>query len=254
MAIEVVRKPANHQNHSTDIEREREFVLIMDRHEYKRQNEQREARKQEKLLEKANSEKVWYQRRPKWWRVPSDRFSFFVAAFTGALAFFSVWQLIVIRGQLDAMERDQQPYVGIGDKINHPSFEPVVGSKGEIIWPWYVTNFGKGEARELTVDAFIRIGGPGQPFKRTPRQTGPGWMGELAAGRSDNGIVKTEAIYDAIDFKRVDGTDFAIAMLLEIQYLGLGDKRFEKSVCISKFALGGMGIDDPERCKKFKQQ
>jgi len=60
----------------------------MDRHEYKRQNEERAARLKAKIFEKMNDEKVWYLRRPTWWDIPSDRFSFLVASFTGALAFF----------------------------------------------------------------------------------------------------------------------------------------------------------------------
>jgi hypothetical protein len=226
----------------------------MDRHEYKRQNEEREARIKAKILESSNTEKVWYRRRPKWWDIPSDRFGFLVAAFTGVLAFFSIWQLSVIRGQLDAMERDQQPYVWIGDTFTYPHFTPSAGSKGGIIWAWNVTNFGKGEARDLTVDAFLRIGGRGQPFKRSPNQNGAGWMGELPAGRSDNGIVQTEPIYIPADFNRMDATDFAISLLLEMQYLGLNNKRIKKSVCLSKFAAGGMGIADPEDCEKYKEK
>lgn len=154
----------------------------MDRHEYKRQNEERAARIKAKIFEKVNAEKVWYRRRPKWWHNPGDRFSFFVASATVALAFFSIWQLMVMRGQLDAMERDQHPYVSIGDKLPPPRFEIVFRDKGIIEWAWNITNFGKGEARETTVDAFLKIGDG--PFKRTPDSNGAGWMGEIPSGKA----------------------------------------------------------------------
>ena len=148
---------------------------IMDRHEYKRQNAKRQARIKAKIIEEAEAKKSWHQRRPKWWKAPSDKFSFIVAVATSALAFFAVWQLMVMRGQLDAMERDQQPYIWIGDILPHPQFVPLIGEKGAIEWAWNVTNFGKGEARDTTIDAFIRIEKDGI-FKRGPCEQLPvGW-------------------------------------------------------------------------------
>jgi hypothetical protein len=223
----------------------------MDRHEYKRQNEERAARVKAKQLEEAEAKnKGW---RPSWWEPPSDRFSFFVAAFTGALAFFSVWQLIVIHGQLDAMERDQQPLISPGDQNIPPDFTPVIGDKGAIGWAWNVTNFGKGEARDVTVDAFIRIGESGL-FKRSPGQTQAGWMGEMPAGRTNNGLVKTEPIYTKTDFGRLTDTNFAFGLLLEIQYFGLNGEKFMRARCVARFSGGGMGIADPEDCKKHKEK
>jgi hypothetical protein len=220
----------------------------MNRHEYKRQNEQREARIQAKKLEKSNAEKRWFQRRPKWWSVPSDRFSFFVAAFTGLLATVSIWQLLVIRGQLDAMERDQQPYLSIGDKVIQPRID-----NGRIIWAWNVTNFGKGEAKDVSVDAFLRIGVNGL-FERSPKQPGPGWMGDIAAGRTNNGLVSTDPIYSSGDFDNLNETNFAFGLLLKIQYFGLNKEKFRRSICISRFSGGGMGIDDPQRCESQKKE
>jgi hypothetical protein len=228
-------------------------MAIIDRHEYKRQNENRAARVKAKQLEEIDAEKAWYERRPRWWNDPSDRFAFFVAAFTGALAFFSVWQLIVISGQLDAMERDQQPNLSNGDKFIPPDFRPVVGDKGEIFWSWEITNFGKGEANDVTVDAFIRVG-KDSPFKRSPDQPREGWMGDMPAGRTNNGLVRTEPIYTAADFNRLKQTNFAFGILLEIRYLGLNKKKFSRLVCLSRFSGGGLGIDDPRRCQSQKEK
>jgi len=158
-----------------------------------------------------------------------------------------------MRGQLDAMERDEQPNLSIGDKINAPDFTAVVGDKGQIGWAWNVTNFGKGEAKDVTVDAFIRIGESGL-FKRSPRQAGVGWMGDIPAGRTNNGLVKTEPVYSKSDFSRLNDTNFAFGLFLEIQYFGLNNKRFTRSICLSRFNGGGIGIDDPERCKNFKEK
>jgi hypothetical protein len=223
----------------------------MDRLEYKRQNEQREARAKAKSLEEMEARKDWYQRRPAWWKTPSDRFGFCVAFFTAALALFSIWQLTVMRGQLNAMERDQQPYIWIGDKLPRPEFLPSIGTKGEIIWSWNFTNFGKGPAKDLTIDAFLKLGNG--PFKRSPNRTGPGWIGEVPAGRTGNGTVTAELVEQA-EFNRLNATDFAIGMMLEFQYFGLNNEKIRGAVCVSKFASGAVGIADPEDCKKSKEK
>jgi hypothetical protein len=158
-----------------------------------------------------------------------------------------------MRSQLNAMERDQQPYISIGDKLPHPQFVTLIGEKGAIEWAWNITNFGKGEAIDATVDAFIRIEKDGV-FKRGPERTGPGWMGEIPAGRTNNGLVTTEPVYSKADFNRLNASDFALSLLLEIQYFGLNNTKIRKTVCISKFALGGMGIADPEECKRSKEK
>jgi hypothetical protein len=224
----------------------------MDRLEYKRQNEQREARAKAKFLEEIESQKEWYQRRPAWWKTPSDKFSFFVAFFTAALALFAIWQLTVMRGQLNAMERDQQPHIWVGDKLPRPEFLPAFGTKGMIAWPWNFTNFGKGPAKNLTIDAFLKIGDG--PFKRTPDRTAPGWVGEIPPGRTGNGMVSTEPVYEQAEFNRLNASDFAIRLLLEFQYFGLNNEKIGGAVCMSKFATGAVGIADPGDCKKSREK
>jgi hypothetical protein len=79
-------------------------------------------------------------------------------------------------------------------------------------------------------------------------------MGEIPAGRTNNGLVTTEPVYSKADFNRLNASDFALSLLLEIQYFGLNNTKIRKTVCISKFALGGMGIADPEECKRSKEK
>jgi hypothetical protein len=70
----------------------------MERHEYKRQNQERDSKRQQKLAEERCTDRRWWQWRPRWWSVPSDRFSFFVAFFTGVLAIVSYFQLSALSG------------------------------------------------------------------------------------------------------------------------------------------------------------
>jgi hypothetical protein len=148
-----------------------------------------------------------------------------------------------MRGQLNAMERDQQPYIWTGDKLPRPEFHPSAGTKGTIIWTWNFTNFGKGTAKNVTIDAFLKIGDG--PFKRSPNRTAPGWVGEIPAGRTGNGAVSTEPIYEQAEFNKLSATDFAMGLLLEIQYLGLNNEKFRGAVCMSKFATGAVASLTP---------
>ena len=87
----------------------------MDRHEYRRQNERRDACRDKKLAEESHATKRWWQWRPTWWNIPSDRFAFFVAVFTGVLALVAIWQWSAMR-QADQTTREsfsavQRPFI-----------------------------------------------------------------------------------------------------------------------------------------------
>jgi hypothetical protein len=60
----------------------------MDKEEYKRQNEERDTKKKTKSFRER-----WFG----WWKTPSDRFAFFIALFTLALAVESYFQLDAMR-------------------------------------------------------------------------------------------------------------------------------------------------------------
>jgi hypothetical protein len=224
----------------------------MDRHEYKRQNEERTAHVKIKHLEKVNAEKAWYQRRPKWWNNPSDRFSFAVAAFTGALAFISVWQLSAMRGQLDAMERDQQPYIWISDNIPQPIFQITGGSKGRVMWPFNIANLGKGAAKKVIIDSYLKVGN--EPFRRDARDDLGGFIDEIPGGKPANSVVIGRGSYEQSEFNKINATDFGISILLEFAYTGLNESKIVGAVCMSKLANGMMAMTDTNVCKKQKEK
>src|ERR1700693_5779876 len=68
-------------------------------------------------------------------------------------------QVGVMQGQLDAMEREQQPFVWITDNLQAPQCRVgASGTLGQIAWRYEFTNFGRSYARNLMVDQFIRVG------------------------------------------------------------------------------------------------
>jgi hypothetical protein len=68
----------------------------MNKDEYKRQNEKRDAAREDKFKWK------W---RPAWWKVPSDRFALFVVLFTLALVVVGSLQWQLMRSQLGELRR-----------------------------------------------------------------------------------------------------------------------------------------------------
>jgi hypothetical protein len=97
----------------------------MNKEEYKRQTERRNER-----LQAIESERSWrgkFRGWFKWWWTPSDRFAFFIALFTAALALVAYFQLSAMRStdeaihrQLSAIEADERPWMKV-EKI-----EPLV--------------------------------------------------------------------------------------------------------------------------------
>jgi hypothetical protein len=75
----------------------------MNLEEYRRLKETRAAQQRAKLAPLS----FW----KKWTSAPSDRIALIGACSTAALALFALWQLVVLRGQLSAMENDQRPWV-----------------------------------------------------------------------------------------------------------------------------------------------
>jgi hypothetical protein len=70
----------------------------MNRDEYQRKNQERDANRKKVI--------AWtrfWEWRPTWWKIPAERFSFFVAAFTGVLAVVGGYQLSALRQQITEM-------------------------------------------------------------------------------------------------------------------------------------------------------
>ena len=131
--------------------------MIMDRHEYKTQNEERDSNRKQKFFWKH-----FWKWRPVWWETPADKFSFFVAVFTAALAFVALWQLSAMEGQLAEMALDQRPWI-------HFEGLPQIVSPLELSSPrvasmnvtYTVKNSGKNPARRVRIiDDLIPLASP----------------------------------------------------------------------------------------------
>jgi hypothetical protein len=78
----------------------------MDRQEYKTQNSKRDSERQARIEKEANTVNWlhFWRWRPTWWNVPSEKFAFLVALFTGVLAVVAYKQLTATQGQLTEMQ------------------------------------------------------------------------------------------------------------------------------------------------------
>jgi hypothetical protein len=178
-----------------------------------------------------------------------------VAYLTGGLVFVGIitaiifgWQLHVMQGQLDAMERDQTPFMGLTDNLDPPHFRNGGDGTGQIIWSWKYTNFGRGVAYKVTFDEFIKVGDG--PYRRPFGWKKTAFGGDMPPGKvnfssaiSDPGIQQSE--YD-----RLMGIDNSIGVLIEFEYLDGGGQSHREFLCISHLALGATAFLNPADCKK----
>ena len=135
----------------------------MDRHEYRRQNERRDACRDKKLAEESHATKRWWQLRPTWWNIPSDRFAFFVAVFTGVLALVAIWQWSAMR-QADQTTREsfsavQRPFItAIGLNFSQQGY----GASTPQYWLFQTVleNSGNTPTKNMTVTLFVSFDTP----------------------------------------------------------------------------------------------
>ena len=158
-------------------------------------------------------------------------------------------QLKIMQGQLDAMERDQAPYVSVSDKWETPTFKSDDGKIGRVAWNWRYSNYGKGRAIGLQTSMFMRI--DGQPFKRSAGDTGAAFVGDLPIGKEYTATARSELI-SAADYQKLLSRNFGITLLIEFTYFD-GGKEIETAACGSRLVNGSIGIIEPKQCQKYKQ-
>lgn len=132
----------------------------------------------------------------------------------------------IMQGQLDAMEREQQARMSIIEPFKIPEFwQKPDQSKGTILWTFNITNSGKAEAKNLTVDTYMKI----------------------EDGRFTIG---SEPAFDSQQFERLKKTDFGIWALIVFSYLDIFNKPHEVAVCTALLTTGAIAAANGEECKK----
>jgi hypothetical protein len=79
---------------------------------------------------------------------------------TAALALVAVWQLLVLRGQLDAMENDQRPWVYTTTPVTMITPLHFDEKGGHVVVQFTLKNVGKTPARFSRIDGHIFSRGP----------------------------------------------------------------------------------------------
>lgn len=160
-------------------------------------------------------------------------------------------QVGILKGQLDAMERDQTPYVSRDDKTWGPIFKLIGPGTGKIFWEWHFMNFGRGMATNVKGEHFLRIGKNGT-FKRPPGNTGSIFAGDLPFGVDKVGVTISDPITED-DFKKLT-LDNSIGLLLEFQYSSITQKPFTTKVYMAGLpGINNTMIRDPAECEKSKE-
>jgi hypothetical protein len=156
-----------------------------------------------------------------------------------------------MQGQLDAMERDEQPNVWITDNLGLPQFRSSDGITGQIVWSWNYTNFGKGKPINLAVEHFMRLGATA-PFKHSFGATKAGYGGEIPTNKTSFATT-ISGVIEKTQFDQLMATDFGISVLIEFSYSDAVEKPIKSAVCMARLITGAVAILDPRDCEKYKE-
>lgn len=179
-----------------------------------------------------------------------------VAFLTGGLVFVGIItgyifkrQLDVMKGQLDAMERDQRPFLGlVGPDIPHLVKLPA-GSQQQlqkVAWSWQYANFGKSVAKAVAADQFMKLADG--PFVRVNLNHAA--SGDVPPGKINYGTAISLNVVDDNEFARLMGLDGGIAVLVELEYFDEPGQRYTNAFCLTHLATGAAGLLNPADCKK----
>jgi hypothetical protein len=170
---------------------------------------------------------------------------------TGVSAYF-LWESdAAIWGQLDAMQRDQAPYVSISPGTLPPAFQ-IHDGVGRIYWTWHYTNFGTGRAIDVKNAGYMKVG-EGQ-FKRSNGSTGLAFAGDIPEGKDNFGTVASADPVTADEANKLLITDTGVELLLEFQYRDVFGAKLFHYDCLGHLANQALILLNPDDCEKQKAQ
>jgi hypothetical protein len=133
----------------------------MDRDSYQRQNQQRAAKRKEEF----EWRKFW-KWRPRWWRTPSDKFSFFVALFTAMLAVVAGIQAVLVGNQIQEMRDENRPWI-YPKGISPQSSLVIKDDSATLVLQFMLTNTGHVPARFANIDGDFVFASDADPIQKT---------------------------------------------------------------------------------------
>lgn len=175
-----------------------------------------------------------------------------LAVFTGALVFaagLQFWamqsQLNVMRGQLEAMNRDQKPYISIDDP-GTPTFHEIdqIGS-GQALWTWTFNNSGKGMARNLTVRHSIKLGNASFEPSYLTR---PVFVGDFHPGVSRLILTASAPVITKSAYDTLAASFLGIRVRIEFDYTDDIGSEFSTVVCMGRSDSGRVAFRSPKDC------
>jgi hypothetical protein len=186
---------------------------------------------------------------------------FLVAGFTLLLAVFAyeAWTeskrgTEALQGQLKAMLSGQRPYLGPGSHLGTPELRSSPQQEGRIVWQFQFRNFGPGVAREIKFRTFIKVGDG--LFTPSFGSKNP----STAADMPFSNITVTTAISapdSTLTHDRFDAlmkTDFAIQVLVELEYEDIYYEKFTSPFCLAHIATGAIVGRQPRDCEKERSE
>jgi hypothetical protein len=177
--------------------------------------------------------------------------------FVGAITGYIFWlQLGAMQGQLDAIERDQRPFVWLSapemphfEKGQLGSLTPKPPDTGYVVWNWQFNNFGKSYAHNLRMSQYIKLGDG--LYKPSYGATKEPFLGDLPPGKTGNfASIISDPGFTEGEFNQLMKNEAGIGALIEIGYFDGAGKKFSGTLCMTHLASGAIALPDPATCKK----
>ena len=157
-------------------------------------------------------------------------------------------QIVALNRQLDLMEADQRPYLGITENLKFPEFRPQPSNESYIVWTWEFGNFGKGLAKNISYDQYIKVGDG--PYKRSHSEVKARFAGDIAPAKTAYSTVRSQPGFTQEQFTALAGRESGIGLLVEMHFFNESGHQFHNAFCLEKLANLAVALRDPATCKK----
>jgi hypothetical protein len=176
--------------------------------------------------------------------------TFVVMLATLVYAGVSVKQMFVMRDQLGQMKDsvaqnethfklDERPYIAQTVRSTAgPEWHqnPFTNTRGQVLWAWHVTNYGKTPAENVTFTQEIGIAGVWQP---SHGETAPEVSPPLVQGQDVFDSVISDEMPKAEFDSLMQVTD-GVSIRIRIHYTGLDGSPYETGLCLGRTNAGSI--------------
>jgi hypothetical protein len=137
--------------------------------------------------------------------------------------------------------KEQRPYIGETSRSTQSPIwaqNPIDRTKGQILWKWTITNYGKSPDKNATFTQEMKLaGGEWEP---SYGESGPVYSAPMPPGQDQFDDV-ISGLMTRKDYERLLGITDGISIRIKISYFGPDDTQYGTGLCLSRTNAGSIG-------------